>query len=75
MLKLDKTFQRLGNFYNLSFFPTVQIWVLRVKKYFCSFQFLVDIFPIRSGSVDLYIFVDPDQRSQNLADPTDPDVC
>ena len=36
-------------------------------------QFLVDILPLRSGSVDPHIFADPDPGSQNLADPTDPD--
>ena len=36
-------------------------------------QFLVDILPLVSGSVDPHIFVDPDPGSQNLADPTDPD--
>ena len=36
-------------------------------------QFLVDILPLGSGSVELHIFVDPDPGSQNLADPTDPD--
>ena len=38
-------------------------------------QFLVDILPLGSGSVDPYIFAepDPDPGSQNLADPTDPD--
>jgi len=29
--------------------------------------------PLGSGSVDPYIFADPDPGSQNLADPTDPD--
>ena len=38
-------------------------------------QFLVDILPLGSGSVDPHIFADPDPDpgSQNLADPTDPD--
>ena len=36
-------------------------------------QFLVDILPLGSGSVDPHIFADPDPGSQNLADPTDPD--
>ena len=38
-------------------------------------QFLVNILPLGSGSVDLHIFedLDPDPGSQNLADPTDPD--
>ena len=36
------------------------------------FQFLVDILPLGSG--DPHIFEDPDPGSQNLADPTDPDL-
>ena len=36
-------------------------------------QFLVDILPLGSGSVDPHIFADPDPGSQNRADPTDPD--
>jgi len=36
-------------------------------------QFLVDILPLESGSVDPHIFADPDPGSQNLADPMDPD--
>jgi len=35
-------------------------------------QFLVDILPLGSGSVDPHIFPDPDPGSQNLVDPTDP---
>ena len=35
-------------------------------------QFLVDILPLGSGSVDQHIFTDPDTGSQNLVDPTDP---
>jgi len=34
---------------------------------------LVDILPLGSGSVDPHIFADPDQGSQNLADPPDLD--
>ena len=39
-------------------------------------QFLVDILPLGSGSVDPHIFADPDPDpvSQNLADPMDPDL-
>ena len=37
-------------------------------------QFLVDILPLGSGSVDPHIFVDPDPGSQNLADPPNPDL-
>ena len=36
-------------------------------------QFLVDILPLGSGSLDPHIFADPDPGSQNLADPKDPD--
>ena len=36
-------------------------------------QFLVDILPLGSGSVDPHFFADPDQGSRSLADPTDPD--
>jgi len=45
----------------------------RSKKLFL--QFLVDILPLRPGSVDPHIIADPDPDpgSQNLADPTDPD--
>jgi len=35
-------------------------------------QFLVDILPLGSGSVDPHMFADPDPGSQNLADPTVP---
>jgi len=49
----------------------VQIWVLRVK--ICFLQFLVDIFPLESGPVDLHTFADPEPGSQNLANPTDSD--
>ena len=57
----------------VSFFSKVQIWVLGVKKFF--FQFLVDILPLGSETVDPNIFEDPDPDpgSQNLADPTDPE--
>ena len=37
------------------------------KKVFL--QCLVDILPLGSGSVDPYIFADPDPGSKNLADP------
>ena len=47
----------------ISFFSKVQIWVLRVKKFFFAVL----------GSVDSYIFANPDPGSQNLAGPTDPD--
>jgi len=35
-------------------------------------QFLVDILPLGSGSLDPHNFADPDPGSQNLADPADP---
>ena len=46
---------------------------LGFKIKFFFLQFLVDILPLGSGSVDPHIFADPDPGSQNLADPTDPD--
>ena len=39
---------------------------------FFFLQFLVDILPLESGSVDPHIFTDPYPGSQNLADPMDP---
>ena len=54
-----------------SLFSKVQIWVLRLKNFYL--QFLVNILPLGSGSVDPHIFADPDPGSQNLADPMDPD--
>ena len=58
----------------ISLFSKVQIWVLGVKKFYL--QFLVDMLPLRSGSVDPHIFADPDldPGSQNLVDPADPDT-
>ena len=58
------TIQKSGNFYNLSFFN------LRVRFFL---QFLVAILPLGSRSVEPHTFADPGPRSQNLADPTDPD--
>ena len=48
---------------------------LRFESKFFFFQFLVDILPLGSGSVDLHVFAvpDPNPGSQNIADPTDPD--
>ena len=45
----------------------------KIKIFFL--QFLVDILPLGSGSMDPHIFAepDPDPGSQNLVDPTDPD--
>ena len=67
MLKLNEPF-RNQKICIISLFSIVQIW------FFCV-QFLVDILPLGSGSVDPHIFanLDPDPGSQNLADPTDPD--
>ena len=50
----------------ISLFSIVQIWVVRVNFFL---QFLVDILPLGSGSVDPHIFADPDPGSQNRADP------
>ena len=55
----------------MSLCPKVQILVSGVKKFFL--QFLIDILPRGSGSVNPHIFAHPDPGSQNLADPTDPD--
>ena len=40
-----------------------------IRKFYILYflQFLVDILPPGSGSVDLHIFADPDPGSQNLA--------
>ena len=46
------------------FFSKGQILDLEVKKAFL--QFLVNILPLGSGSVDPHIFVDPDPESQIL---------
>ena len=70
MLKLNEPFRNQEVFI-ISFFSIVQIWVLRVKSFLL--QFLVDIFPLGSGSVDPHIFADSDPASQNIVDPTDPD--
>ena len=64
ILKLDEPF-RNEEIFIVSLFSKVQIWGLGEKRFFL--QFLVDILPLGSGSVD------PDPGSQNLADPTDPD--
>ena len=45
-----------GNFYNLSFFKSSDLG-FRSKIFFL--QFLVDILPLGSGSVDPHIFADP----------------
>ena len=70
MLKLDEPF-RNQEIFIISLFSLVQIWVLRVIFFFL--QFFVNILPLGFRSVDPHIFADPDPRSQNLADPTDPD--
>ena len=58
MLKLDEPF-RDQEIFKIFLFSTVQIWVLRIKKFFyCRFKF---------------IFPPLDPGSQNLADSTDPD--
>ena len=68
MLKLE-TFREIFIF----FFSTAQIWVLRIKKFF--FAVFGCFFLLGFGSLDLYIFEDPDSDpgNQNRADPTDLD--
>ena len=68
------TIQKWENFYNLSFFKSSDLGFRSKKGFFL--QFLVDILPPGSGSVDPHIFedADPDPGSQNPADPTDPDL-
>ena len=66
-LKTWWTIHNWAKFYNL-FFSKVQTWVLGLK--FFLLQFLVDILPLGSLSVDPHIFADPDPGSQNSADPT-----
>ena len=55
----------------ISLFSIVQIIALESRKT-CFFEFLVDILPLGSGSVDPHIFANPDPESQNRADTTDP---
>ena len=73
ILKLDEPFIN-EEIFIIALFSKVQIWCFGVKKIF-FLQFLVDILPLGSISVDPHIFAypDPDPGSQNLADPTDPD--
>ena len=66
MLKLEEPF-RNQEIFKISSFNSSE------KKIFS--QFLVDIFPLGSRSVDPHIFADPDPGSQNLADSTDPKHC
>ena len=58
------------NHFNFSFFKSSDLGFWS-KIFF--FQFLIDILPLGSGSVEPHIFADPDPGSQNLADPTDRD--
>ena len=53
-----KTIQKWGNFYNLPFIKSSDLGFISKNVFFL--QFLVDILPIASGSVDLHIFADPD---------------
>ena len=69
MLILDEPF-RNQEIFIISLFSIVQIWVLRVIFFFL--QFMVDILPLGSGSVDPQTNADPDPGNQNIADPTDP---
>ena len=56
MLKLDESFRNQETFL-ISFFNNSDLG-LKSKKLF--WQFLVDILPLGSEFVDLYIFADPD---------------
>ena len=64
-------YSEIRKFFYLSFFNSSDLG-FENKKVFL-FYFLVDILHLGSGSMDLHIFADPDPRSQNLTDPTDPD--
>ena len=68
MLKLDEPF-RNQEIFIISLFNNLDLGFIKSNLFFL--QFLVDILPLGSGSVDPHIF--PDPGSQNLADPTDPD--
>ena len=71
MLKLNKTFRGKEIFNNFSLLKDQNL----VERIFFNFlQFLVDIWPLGSGSVDPHIFSDPDKGSQNVTDP-DPKYC
>ena len=61
----------IRKFYNLSFFKSSDFGFRSKKVFFCSFWLI--FYPL---DPDPYIFADPDpdQGSQNLADPTDPDA-
>ena len=63
------TIQKSGRFIISLFFNNLDLGFK--SKFFI--QFLIDIAPLGSGSVNSHIFADPDPGSQNLADPTDPD--
>ena len=52
-------------------FHRVHLTIMPIFRFFL--QFLVDIMPLGSGSVDPHIFADPDPGSQNLSYLTDPD--
>jgi len=72
MLKLDEPFKNQEIFI-ISFYNSSDLG-FENKHFFL--QFLVDILPLRSESMDLHIFakLDPDPGSQNIADPMDPDL-
>ena len=53
----------MSKFYNLSFFKSSDL-SFSSKKVFL--QFLVDILPLWSGSVDLHIIADPDPKHGNV---------
>ena len=65
ILKLDEPFQKWGNFYNLSFFRSLDFDFRSKKGLFCSFWLI--FYPLDPNPW-IRIFVDPDPGSQNLAD-------
>ena len=56
--ELEKNWSRSGS-WTFLLFSTIQIWILRVKKFF-FFQFLVHILPLGQGLADSKIFADLD---------------
>ena len=63
ILKLDEPFRNEEIFITPLFFKSSDF------DFSFFWQFLIDILPLGSESVDPHIFADPDPGSQNLADP------